>query len=278
MSKEEIQRERRAGENPPRSLVGEVKPPDKSFLRKGFTLIELMVVIGIIVILAALLLPALQKAKAMAYDADCKSRQRQLAMALNSYTNDYDGWLCLGSNDDTYSQGYHTYLGPYIYKDFNPATLLYGGATGGCMRIPPVYKGYMYSVFQCPSPTSVGNRLGGSYNRDYWGRFVSYTYNCLAIPNNWYTPAHGYGATYQQRKISQLNTSATYVWACGASGNNSLGEAVGDPYRGTFETDSSYMPGGGGVNWAAHNRGVNAVFLDGHVNRYNRWVNIAHNP
>ncbi len=68
--------------------------PERLQKKGEFTLMELLIVIAIIAILAAMLLPALNKARAQANAVACKNNVRQLGGGWILYADDFKGWAC----------------------------------------------------------------------------------------------------------------------------------------------------------------------------------------
>lgn len=89
----------------------------KSMKRRAFSLIELLTVIVIISILAALLFPVFAQSKERAKQTSCQSRLRQLALGLTLYRNDHDGlgYLWTHSDHSGYRFPYNSYQGAAAY-------------------------------------------------------------------------------------------------------------------------------------------------------------------
>ena len=193
----------------------------------GFTLIELLVVIAIIAILAAMLLPALQKAREKARQSVCMSNLKQIGLAINLYTQNYDEYL------------------PY-YRD--PPPDLWPGWMG---LLEPYYKNK--KVLLCPTDRTP--YIEGSYP---WKNYpLSYGYNTTIRDCN----------TGLQIRITKIRAPL--------SGRIAM----------TDDNDYALNHGGGGTVTPAeleeeipdgekrHSEGMNALFLDGHVEWRKKIIN-----
>jgi prepilin-type N-terminal cleavage/methylation domain-containing protein/prepilin-type processing-associated H-X9-DG protein len=127
----------------------------------GFTLIELLVVIAIVAILAAILLPALNRAKKQAYATECRSNLHQWGLALQMYVTDNRSYPSV----DSFSN-----FDPYIGQKYPVPTYLPG--PNGVLLVDP-NPPPRHSVWHCPSYDRLPGIFGGNTHNG-----GSYGYNC----------------------------------------------------------------------------------------------------
>lgn len=237
---------------PCRPLMASPSQPPRR--KHQFTLIELLVVIAIIAILAGMLLPALNQARARAQAVSCSSNLKQIGLAGNQY---------LGDNED------------YIVPAINPNECNTNGGADKWKHVnyfPGILRSYLglnreadsngfyldspdqYKVMQCPSLITDLPGFGYAHNAFY-----------LSLKTNYGGPVDG-STTAKFIKVTKFRKPTSVVL---------IGDAVlgSQPrYSGTIDYWHGLLqPGGWGwsCNWAPvnflHSDNANLTWLDGHV-------------
>ena len=211
---------------------------------QAFTLIELLVVIAIIAILAALLLPALSKAKDRAHTIACISNQRQLQIAWLTYVSDFDEKMPTNSWNHLGGTAAGGTVDSWVVGNAGNPNLT--NITGGALF--PYAKSA--GIYHCPADRSLAHTGGQRRLRSY--SICNYIGGYDILDNS---------GRYKTKTSQVTSHSQIFVFI--------------DEHESSIDDGALAMRAPPEQTWLnlpsiRHQQGVVLSFLDGHVERW-RW-------
>ena len=222
----------------------------KNLLKKtssaaDFTLIELLVVIAIIAILAAMLMPALNQARARSRAISCLSNQKQIGSYLYQYTADNQDYLTPVYSTDRLAED--------ATWDISLAASGYLGAQPKKWEIP--FNEKLLKIFMCPESNAYLTSSGGGKLFRYSGNYPtpnSYAYHSRINPLKFLDSKVDPGSEYNIKKASDTRGRLSKI------------PQFIDGYWANVIGDYQFHFG----RWAGHGKFSNIMFLDGHDGAY----------
>jgi prepilin-type processing-associated H-X9-DG protein/prepilin-type N-terminal cleavage/methylation domain-containing protein len=224
---------------------------------KAFTLVELLVVIGIIALLISILLPALSKARQQAMSLKCLSNLRQCGMATFMYCNDHHNMMPYPTTTLGEPYLWFNALDPYLRSliNTNPGTGVASDRSYTPYKQCPVYETFGTLKTSGGQDTVLGYTRTYKMNSDLRHNFK---------PTLGVSPlAPSTSATYSPARITEVPRSTNFVY---------LGDGIGMDYSGQIPSDFDSGQFSEEVNDPTqtppalrHMNGANILFVDGHA-------------